>query len=1061
MTVNLDPEQQRVAELDITRHARILGAPGTGKTLLVKEQARQLLVTGVMRPEELLVIDEQRVGARMLRDTIEQDLEMPLTGTLVRTPSSLAFALLNEAGLAAGNPEYTLLSGSREDDIVLKALHGENGLKTLLSLGAPEEVRDNLQFRSEIRDVLRVLDDAGQIPSNISAIADAFELHPELRSLPGGLAARWRSLKPLLEHIRDTAHEAYPYERTSSESLREATHFLATAHDVKSELIPRLMLIDRASDLSHGALSLIAQLVNHGTIVWCFGDPDSSTMAYQGDTTHILHGIEQELLRRGARPEAFRFGEQSVTLNTVHRHGDTIRGLIRDLSTRLGTSGGWEHRQAVAAVDRDAVLQFTTTPTFAQLIGVIAHRLRERYLGISGKQIPWEKMAVICRSRDEVEQVAGALEDAQVPTLIDSGGMVLKRFPVIRHLVTLLQDALGFEAIQMGSIMQILTGPIGGLDPISIRRLESAIMHDERALAFVEQRTPQSLVEIVIEFIDVPERIPDTAEGRTLQKIQGMIANARQLHGQGSTPREVLWSLWERCGMQDQLRDRALNGGRQHATFAHETLDAVMQLFFTLQRHEEQVSEVPVAELLTELLQSDIPQDSIVMRSLRPAVTVTTPQGAATQEFSVVCIAGPQEGVWPNLKPRAGITGAQQLEQFLRGDLPTTSQRTDTLHSELRLFLNACSRATDELLVVAREDDEEFPSAFFHLGNKHRVEGLPNTTITLETYTAQLRRKLISNPDDVESARELAFLAGELVQGAPPEHWYGMLPPSTELPLYNERMQEGLPVPVSPSQIESVEQCPLNWFVSSLNLDTASPHAKLGTLLHSAFERISSGNVTDMRKLIDAEWGNLSYESDWESEKAREVAYQIVEGIAAYLSDSRAQHTEIIANEGSFTLTLGNAELRGKADRIELVESDEGKPQPKVVDLKTGSASPRQAEITEHAQLLAYQLGLEMAEFTFETHPDQGVTNKRRFGESGGASLLFVHPAYQSSRRSYKIMEQHPMTEEQRELFIARVQDIAQTIAANAFTARVEHHCDASDGDPACRIHIIPAVSYE
>lgn len=1061
MTVQLDANQQKIIELDTARHARVLGAPGSGKTTMIRFITRKFLSEGRMTPEELLVMDEQRTGATMLRNTIEQDLTMPLTGTLVRTPASLAFAIINEQQLATGQPEYTLLSGSREDDIVHQCLQEDIGIATLHALNLPEEARDNVQFRSELRDVLRVLDEAGYTPEQLSDVARRFEEHPENGPDVQGMVARWRTLQPLLTRIRAISHMTYPTERTTSESLNEATRLLSQAIHPDSSLVPRLLLLDRAADLSHGALSLIAQLVNHGTIVWAFGDPDASTMAYQGEASRLLRSMESALVRRGAKPEAFRFGEQHLTLRTVHRHGEPLRRFVTDLSTRLGTSGGWEHRQSASQPNRSSLVQFTTAGTFTQQIGMIAHRLRERYLGIGGVKVPWTNMAVICRSRDEVERVARALDDANVPTRIESGGMVLKRYAVARHLITLLQYVMGLKDLQANEMVDVLTGPICGLDPIAIRRLEAAIIGDERALAHNEKRVPRLLHDVLLQLIEEPNRIPDTAEGRALRKLQRMLKGGQRIHAQGGTPRQLLWHLWDATELQGQLRDRALQADRQLSTAAHETLDAVMQLFFTLQRHEEHISDVPIEDVLIELLRSDIPQDSIVTRSLRAAVMVTTPQGAAPHEFAVVCIAGPQEGVWPNLKPRSGATGAQPLEHFLQGGNTQSSTRTDTLHAELRLFLSACSRASEELLVVSREDEEEFPSAFFHLGHQYRVKKLPDTILTLRSYTAQLRRRITEDLADVEAARELSYLANEQVPGAYPDDWYGLKPPSTRRTLYEERVNSGKPVPVSPSQIEAVEQCPLNWFVSSLDDDFSSTHAQIGTLLHTVFERIASGNVSEMRSFIDAEWEHLSFESEWESHNARMIAHQMADGIAAYIADSRAQQTEVIANEGSFNLTLGIAELRGKADRIEHVQVNDGYYLPKIVDLKTGSSSPRQTDLEDHAQLLAYQLGIERAEFSFAGNPDGDQLTRKRFGESGGASLLFVHPAYQSSRRSYKVMEQQPMTTAQREDFIERVQEVARHIAASSFTARVEHHCDGADGDPACRLHIIPAVSYE
>src|SRR5699024_3091896 len=103
----------------------------------------------------------------------------------------------------------------------------------------------------------------------------------------------------------------------------------------------------------------------------------------------------------------------------------------------------------------------------------------------------------------------------------------------------------------------------------------------------------------------------------------------------------------------------------------------------------------------------------------------------------------------------------------------TGSSRADTLHDELRLFVSACSRARDQLLVVARDDDDEFPSLFYQLVQEFEVEGLANTNLTLRGHVASLRRALLQDPEKRDLAGELSGLARHDAPGADPDEWYG------------------------------------------------------------------------------------------------------------------------------------------------------------------------------------------------------------------------------------------------------------------------------------------------
>src|SRR5690606_2419327 len=134
----------------------------------------------------------------------------------------------------------------------------------------------------------------------------------------------------------------------------------------------------------------------------------------------------------------------------------------------------------------------------------------------------------------------------------------------------------------------------------------------------------------------------------------------------------------------------------------------------------------PVSELLTDLLENTVPEDSLASRGEKDRVTVTTPQGLIGREFAIVAVVGVQDGAWPNVKARGSMLGTAALERWLKGGEALPPSRRETIHDELRLFAHASARAREELLVVAVADEDQHPSPFFGLGAQHRVEGLPN-----------------------------------------------------------------------------------------------------------------------------------------------------------------------------------------------------------------------------------------------------------------------------------------------------------------------------------------------
>lgn len=497
-----------------------------------------------------------------------------------------------------------------------------------------------------------------------------------------------------------------------------------------------------------------------------------------------------------------------------------------------------------------------------------------------------------------------------------------------------------------------------------------------------------------------------------------------------------------------------------------------------------------------DLLQSAVPEDSLAQRSQRGVVTVTTPQGAIGREFGVVAVVGVQDGAWPNLRARGSLLGTAALERWLRGGEALPPSRRDTIHDELRLFAHSCARARDEVLVVAISDEDQHPSPFFGFGRDRLREDLPSARLTLRGVTAEMRRRLASDPLDGHALRALVALAGERVTGAHPEDWYGVLPPSTTAPLYDLENDPELRVPVSPSQLERAENCPLDWAVAALGGGGGSVQADLGTLVHHALETAEGHDPQQLLDAVLGEWRKLPFEAEWESERTRRLAEAQTRGLAAYLRDFEASERRLLGRETRFAVPIDRAVLRGMADRIEATPRADGGVEITVLDLKTGRNLPSKAEAETHAQLQAYQLGVAQGAFELDRGDDaaeEGPGAESAAGNpvggglaaddpaagdpaaephaavaessvavaepvSGGARLLYVHPDA-AKRAEYVERVQQPITDEAKEELMRRVASVARVMAAGEYTARVEHHCSDPHQPGDCRLHIIPAVS--
>ncbi len=1117
--IPLDTSQARVLALDPARHARVLGAPGTGKTRALVAAFAALGEREGWAEGDVLVLAANRLVAASLRAMLAEELGRAFGGTPVRTGASLAFALLGRAAALRGEEPPRLLTGTVQDEAIARVIGERLGAPGAEISGVPPEVLQSPAFRAELRELWRVADDFGWAPESLAgalreaAAGRAQEAHSELPDPE--LAARWGDGLDLISAVAARLRSERPGEVSSSGLLRAAAEVVRADGQIRppgtpsgsagpaggapAAPLPRLILVDDAQELGEGELALLAACADRGSRVWVFGDPDTATGAFHGERARVLGALDDELARRSAasaplRPEA---PAQLVVLETAHRHGPTLRGAVSGLAERIGAAGAGAQRAAgpgrgedVRAMDPAedltqptvlesappaglvaAPVQFAALASPAEQLGAIAHRFRARRLGLGGAPaVPWNEMAVLCRSRGEAVRVARALAAHQVPTGVAAGGLVLREHEIARELIRLLQHALGLRPLEPGELLPLVGGTIGGLDPVALRRLRGALLLLERREAREEGREPAPIEELVAEAFVFPgaEPVVDSAGGRALRRLGLVAAAGVRVREAGGTARETLWALWDGTRLAGDWQAEALDGRGARADEAHRSLDAVMGLFFALQRHEEQDSEQPIAELLDELLLSAVPEDSLAQRSERAAVTVTTPQGAIGREFSLVAIVGVQDGAWPNLRARGSLLGTAALERWLRGGAAIAPSRKDTIHDELRLFVHACARARDELLVAVVADEDQHPSAFFGLCREFRDDALPTSRLTLRGVTAAMRRRLTSDPADRTALDALTALARAGVPGAHPDEWYGILAPSTAAPLVDLAGDPEAAVPVSPSQLERAENCPLDWAIAHLGGSSGSVQADIGTLVHHALETAEEPNADALLAAVLSEWRKLDFDAEWESVRAERLATAMTAGLAAYLRDFAASERELVGREALFSAPIGRALLRGIADRLERRVLASGASEVTVLDLKTGRTPPSKVQAETHAQLRAYQLGVTLG--AFEALAPASETGSPEPGSpepggaepdpptSGGARLLYVHPDA-TGKQEFIERVQEPITEEAAAEMMTRVESIAEVMAAGEFTARIEHHCSDPHQPGSCRLHIIPAVS--
>ncbi|WP_158863391.1 ATP-dependent helicase [Leifsonia sp. AG29] len=1027
--VALDASQSEVLALGDGVSAAVLGAPGTGKTTtLVEAMAERVLGRGY-ETGEVLALSASRASATALRDRLALRIGRPANGPLARTATSLAFQLVGDRARRLGDEPPRLLTGGEQDQIIAELLagHREDGTGPVWPEPLVDEVRGLRGFRTELRELMARCAERGVSPSRLSELG-AITGHDEWRA-----AARFiAEYQLVVDSYRGGFVDSAELVASAVAAVREGSRLDGL----------RVLFVDDLQEATLATLSLLRALAQRGVAVIAFGDPDVASTTFRGAEASALGQLEARL---GVPVERF-------VLTTAHRQSAPLRELTARVTERIGTAAAGMQRVASAAPAEDdhdddqrapggdrppvVVVQASSGPGEAARL---ARKLRERHL-LDG--VPWGEMAVIVRSGSHVPALARSLAVAEVPTKTSIAGRALRDDYAARQLITLAGVELGAVELTAAVATELLLGPFGGLDGVSLRRLRLALRQEE--LAGDGNRPGDDLL---VEALSHPAHLAtiDASHARRAARLAETLRAGREKAAEGATIEELIWHAWERSGLARRWLEQAERSGIV-ADEADRHLDGVVALFTAARRFVERYPERPAADFVVELLGAEVPEDTLAAQTVGEAVLVCTPSATIGREFEVVAVAGLQESVWPNLRLRGSLLHPQELADAIEGrEVATQDQRAQVLGDELRMFALAVSRARGQVLLTATANDDEQPSPFLRLAAGLAVEDGDEALhpLSLRGMVGRLRRRLVTtgSPDAAEA---LARLADAGVEGADPASWYGMLAPSTTEPLVDPDDPEAL-VTVSPSRLATFEKSPLAWFVDEMAATPSGLAAGIGTVVHAVMEEAASSDDLSVDALwagIEQHWAELAFESPWIEERERRRTRTLVSGVSEYLRDFERAGGRLLGSEGGFAFDVGRARVRGTIDRVE--RTAEGTVV--IVDLKTGRTVPTAAETAAHAQLGAYQLALA-----------HGAVEQAADLPPGGAKLLFV--ARGAAGKGYKQVVQERIDDDGLERLKERVARAAEGMGAATFAGVV----DLGERDPHARyeyrIHLVPAVS--
>ncbi|MCK0111097.1 PD-(D/E)XK nuclease family protein [Ornithinimicrobium sp. F0845] len=993
-------DSQRAAVRERAPVLQVVGAPGTGKTRVAVATVVDRVARDGIPADAALVLAPTRVAAGALRDTITAAVGGTTTQPLARTPSAFAFSLLVDAAASDDEPAPRLLSGAEQDVVLgdLLAGHRESGGGPRWP-GGLREALPTRGFRDQLRDLLMRTVEHGLGPEELTDLAGRHD-RPEWAAAAQVL----REYDEVTALQRPSAYDPAWICTAAADRLAGDPELLRI---VRRRI--RLVVVDDAQELTASAARLIEQLYAPGMSVVLIGDGDVTGQGFRGaDPARFSRLAERLAARSGATPGR-------AVLRTSHRRGERLLIATGRVVDRIGATTGVEHRrpqppattgvepqlvtsdapqpsatsdapqpaatsdapqpsatsdppQPSAAGDSEPPVRVLTVRTAAQESALVAGWFREAHLG--DRRVPWSRMAVLARSRSRLEQVRRTLVSAGVPVQERAGTGPLHEHPVVRALLLALEVSLRPEGqgCTAAEAVDLVTSSVGGADPVALMRLRRVLAASER-----EAGGARPSEEVLAALLDQPGALRlmgfDAAPAAHLAEVlsAGRAAATRGEAGgwaPGVTAETVLWAIWSTAGVADDWRSAALAGGAAGAR-ADRDLDAVMTLFGAAEAYVERLPGRGPDGFLTHVRSQEVSPDSLVARARSAeAVEVLTPQAAAGREWDLVAVIGVQEGVWPDLRLRDSLLGAEALVSVLRGrpvegTAGLRAAQAQVRADEVRQFYAALTRARESLLVTAVASTDEQPSSFLGLVDPVEGERVPvdvSPPLTLRSLVARLRADLVRAHRDGDhagrdrAATHLITLDDAGVPGADPAGWWAARALSDERGL----QQEG-PVPVSPSRVQLFSECRLRWLLGSRGGEAGGlSAAAVGTLVHDVIAVTPEAPFEQLSESLRSRWHELALGEGWVQSREWTRAQRMLERYVAYVAEAAGQGRELVGVELELTAAHERARITGRVDRLERTADGDLF----VVDLKTGKSRPSKKDIEHHPQLGVYQVGI-------------------------------------------------------------------------------------------------------
>ena len=758
-------EQARVISHRLSPLLVVAGA-GSGKTATMAQRVVYLVATGQVRPDQVLGLTftrkataelDQRVASRLaslgaagLLPTAPEDDGSAGDATdvgepMIATYNSFAGSLVRDHGLRIGvDPDSALITQARSWQIVTSLLEART--LPLPSESLIHNASAALVLNDALSQNLLTIDEAA------TDLADLTEQFTALAAIKGckTLVDKAPAIMSEWEALLDVVAELHDYKRrhglldfgdqialacTVAESVPEA------AAQVRAQY--PAVLLDEFQDTSVAQVRLLSALFADSGVT-AVGDPHQAIYGWRGASAGALDTFHQRFNPTGTARLASGAPSADVApvleLSTSWRNDSTILEVANTVSEPLrsgvvrdGDPVG-EHIAVAPLRARPVAFGLEPGTVHGAFLQDPVEEARTVAAFLAERWSPSAEMAVLCRTRAQMEPIAAELEAAGLPyTIVGLGGMLY--VPEVADVRALLTAASNPE--RGDRVVRLLTGfGIGAGDLRALATLAREVVRSapETSRNGAEGRVPQDEADspLLSEALDTLLRWHEEGrEGAVPAAVEltpaGLAIALRTARAIRRVREAIALPLPDLVALAEQVLDLDIEiAARVGDPMGHRALDSFQETALAFAADTDAATLTGFLEWLDA---AEEHEDAMTAPEVDPspgAVQLLTVHAAKGLEWDVVAVPGMDEQVFPSY--------------------------TSGVKDDLRVVETGWMGSTSTFPFPLRADADDLPP--FTVGDLNpAVTDKPLLTETMNAYKEALGRQ------SLREERRLAYVA--------------------------------------------------------------------------------------------------------------------------------------------------------------------------------------------------------------------------------------------------------------------------------------------------------------